>query len=114
MSKSNILRYRGYTTTIHYSTEDVVLHGKIDGINDLVTFNSISAIGIVDEFHKAVDEYIAICNHQGKDPDKPYSGTFNVRIRPELHRQLSVMAKENGRTLNAEVEIAIEHHIKGR
>lgn len=114
MSKSNTLRYRGYTTTIHYSTEDVVLYGKIDGINDLVTFNSINAIGIVDEFHKAVDEYIAICKHQGKDPDRPYLGTFNVRIRPELHRQLSVMAKENGRTLNAEVEIAIEHHIKGR
>ena len=114
MSKHNILKYRGYTTAINYSTEDSVLYGKIEGISDLVCFNSDSSCEIVNEFHKAVDEYLAICKHQGKDPDKPYSGTFNVRIRPELHRQLSVKAREDNCSLNSEVELAIEQYLKGR
>ena len=111
MKRTNILRYRGYTTTIYYQADDAVLCGKIEGINDLVCFHSESACEIVKEFHNAVDEYLAICKHQGKEPNKPYSGTFNVRISPELHRQLSVKAKEDNRSLNFEVELAIEQYI---
>ena len=110
MSKPNTLRYKGYTTTIKYSTEDVVLYGKIEGINDLVCFNSDSAIEIVNEFHKAVDEYLAICKAKGIDPNKPYSGTFNIRIHPELHRQLAVMAREDNRSINFEVELAVKQY----
>jgi hypothetical protein len=56
---SNILRYKGYFTKINYSAEDKVLHGKIEGINDLVTFESNNANQIEQEFHKAVDDYLS-------------------------------------------------------
>ena len=36
-----------------------------------------------------------------------YKGTFNVRISPELHRNIAVYAMEHGKTLNAAVEEAI-------
>ena len=113
MKKRNILKYRGYTTAIEYSAEDAVLHGKVEGINDFVSFESVSASGIVEEFHRCVDEYIAICKHKGKDPDKPCSGSFNVRISPELHAMLARKARINGRTLNYEVETAIYRYVKG-
>ena len=113
MKKRNILKYRGYTTAIEYSAEDAVLHGKVEGINDLVSFESASAQGIVEEFRRCVDEYIAICKQQGKDPDKPCSGTFNVRISPKLHAMLARKARINGRTLNYEVETAITRYLKG-
>ena len=35
---------------------------------------------------------------------KPYKGTFNVRISPELHRNVAVHAIENGKTINVAVE----------
>ncbi len=54
----NILEYKGYFTKIHYSAEDKVLYGKIEGIPALVNFESASAKDIVQEFHNAVDDYI--------------------------------------------------------
>lgn len=54
----NILEYKGYFTKIHYSAEDKVLYGKIEGIPALVNFESASAKDIVQEFHNAVDDYV--------------------------------------------------------
>ena len=57
----DILEYKGYHTRIEYDSQSKVLHGKIEGINDLVTFESESVAKIEDEFHKAVDDYLAFC-----------------------------------------------------
>ena len=107
----NILKYKGYTSAIMYSAEDHVLHGKIDGIDDLVDFYSETAETIEDEFHAAVDGYLDMCTKLGKEPNKTYSGSFNVRIKPELHRQLSIKASHNNNSLNNEVERAIENYL---
>lgn len=56
------IEHRGYYAYIQYSAIDKVLHGKIEGIKDLVTFESESATEIENEFHKAVDDYIEIRN----------------------------------------------------
>lgn len=61
-----VLEYKGYHTYIHYSAVDKVLYGKIEGIKDLVDFESESAVEIENEFHKAVDDYIAFCKEVGK------------------------------------------------
>lgn len=107
----NVLKYNGYSAAVEYSAEDQVLYGKIDGINDLVTFSSESAAEIEKEFHEAVDGYLALCAEIGKEPNKEYSGTFNVRIKPENHRQMAIRAAHNGGSLNAEVEKAIEYYL---
>ncbi len=106
--KNNVLEYKGYHTKIEYSAEEMLLRGKIDGIDDLVNFESDSAEKIVEEFHLAVDDYLEFCKEVGKEPDKEYSGTFNVRIKPELHRKLSLLASKNGDTLNATVAKVIK------
>lgn len=109
--KGNVLEYKGYSAAVEYSVEDKVLHGKIDGINDLVDFCSEDVSSIEDEFHKAVDDYLKLCEQIGKEPEKTYSGTFNVRINPELHKRISIQAAHNHCSLNAEVEKAIECYL---
>lgn len=104
----NILQYKGYFTKIEYSVEDKVLYGKIEGIKDLVNFESTSVEQIEFEFHSAVDDYLDLCAELGECPDKAYSGTFNVRIDPELHRKLAMHAFKQSETLNRTVERAIE------
>lgn len=106
----NVLKYKEYTAKIEYSVEDKVLHGVIDGIDDLVDFCSESAEEIENEFHAAVDGYLELCEKIGKEPNKAYTGTFNVRIKPELHKKIAIMAKHNGNSLNAEVEKAIQKY----
>lgn len=104
----NYLEYKGYHTRIEFDSEDMILHGKIEGINDLVTFESSDATKIVEEFHSAVDDYLVFCEEVGKDPEKEYKGVFNVRVTPELHRALATVAYRSSETLNAVVETALE------
>ncbi|MBQ9814325.1 MAG: type II toxin-antitoxin system HicB family antitoxin [Lachnospiraceae bacterium] len=106
--ENNILEYMGYLTKIEYSVDDKVLYGKIEGINDLVTFESDSVNEIEKEFHSAVDDYLAYCKELGQDPDKTYSGTFNVRIDSDLHKKIALYAYKNNISLNKSVELAIE------
>ena len=107
MKNSDLLRYKGYSARPEYSAEDRIFYGKILGISDLVDFQSENAKDLEEEFHKAVDDYLAFCEEIGKQPQKEYSGLFNVRISPELHREVSVFAQAEGVTLNKAVEQAI-------
>ncbi len=104
---NSVLEYKGYWAKVEFDADSMILHGKIEGINDLVTFESPSADEIEIEFRSAVDDYLSLCAEVGKEPDKAYKGTFNVRIEPELHKQLAIRAMKDGVTLNAAVESAI-------
>lgn len=107
MKNNDLLRYKGYSARPEYSAEDRIFYGKILGIGDLVDFQSENAKDLEEEFHKAVDDYLEFCAEIGKQPQKEYSGLFNVRISPELHREVSVFAQAEGVTLNKAVEQAI-------
>lgn len=109
----NILEYKGYLTKVEYSVEDQVLYGKIEGIKDLINFECENASEVEAAFHQAVDDYLIFCEDVGKEPDRVYSGTFNVRINPELHKQLSIMAFRNNESLNQTVEKAINKYVNG-
>ena len=104
---NNILEYKGYHSKIEFDTESLSVRGKIDGINDYVDFETSDLTKVEEEFHAAVDDYLAFCEEVGKVPEKEYKGVFNVRITPELHKNISYIAYEKGISLNAAVEEAI-------
>ena len=107
----NLLEYKGYHAKIEFDSEDLVLRGKIEGIKDLVNFESTDISTVEEEFHAAVDDYLEFCKEVGKEPDKEYRGTFNIRISPDLHKKLAIVAMQNGDTLNASVEKAIVNYV---
>lgn len=113
MNKKSILEYKGYHTTIEFDTETFVLRGKIEGINDFINFESDNPKMIEQEFHAAVDDYLEFCQEIGKEPDKEYKGTFNIRIHPDLHKRVALLALKNGESLNSTVEKAIQAYIDG-
>lgn len=95
-----ILSHKNYSGSIEVSLEDGCLHGEILFINDLVSYESETVGGLQAAFEEAVDSYLDKCRREGLDPDKPCSGTFNVRLSPELHRNASVAAARKGQSLN--------------
>lgn len=95
-----VLNHRGYIGSIEVSLEDNCLHGKLLFIRDLVTYEGTDPAKLTEEFHKAVENYLAHCKELGVQPDKTFSGTFNVRVAPELHKQACVRAVEQGVSLN--------------
>lgn len=107
----NIIQYKGYLSKIEFDTEDLVLRGKIEGINDLITFETNDILRVEEEFKNAVEDYLEFCKEVGKEPEKEYKGSFNVRISPSLHKSLAMVSLKNGDSLNASVEKAIEQYV---
>ena len=107
----NYLHYRDYTGSVNFSEEDAVFHGKVIGIKALISFEGDSVRSITDDFHKAVDEYLQFCAAKGIKPEKPFKGSFNVRINADLHRKLVLSASARGVSLNTLVEDAIRQSV---
>jgi len=108
----NYLEYKGYIGTITLSPEDRCFFGTIFGINDLVTFEAETFDGIESAFHEAVDDYLETCDMLGRSPEKAFKGQFNVRITPELHKQLAYSAVKDGCSLNQYIEKTLEAHLE--
>lgn len=96
----NKLAYKGYAGKIDVSIEDECLHGQILFIDDIITYEGNTVEEIKVAFEEAVDRYLAYCEETGKPANKPYSGTFNVRVGQELHRKAVETAYHRGITLN--------------
>jgi predicted HicB family RNase H-like nuclease len=109
--QGNYLHYKNYTGSVEFSEEDAVFHGKVIGIKDLISFEGDSVSAITNDFHKAVDEYLRFCAVKGKEPEKTFKGSFNVRISTDLHRKLALTASARGVTLNAMVEDALQQSV---
>ena len=107
----NTIYYNGYFGSVEFSDEDNVFHGKIIGINDHITYEGDSVQSLRQDFTSAVDEYISVCAKLGKEPEKSYKGSFNVRIEPALHRQLVLYSSTHGKSLNCVVEEAISNYV---
>ncbi|WP_312972952.1 type II toxin-antitoxin system HicB family antitoxin [Atlantibacter sp.] len=110
---SNLLKYQGYFGSIEFSLEDRTLHGKIQCVNDVVTYEGQTLDELEAAFIEAVTDYLETCKAIGKTPEKPMSGTFNVRVGPELHRKAFLAASCDGTTLNDFVKSAIEEKLSG-
>jgi len=104
---ANTIEYKGYIGSIEYSSEDKCFFGKLEMIDDLVTFEATSAQELEDNFHNAVDDYLETCKALEREPQKVYKGVFNVRIEPELHREVYKEALKAGISLNSYVSEAL-------
>ena len=110
----DILTYKGFIGSVHFSADDRVFHGKIEGIDDLVTFEDNTVDGLVKAFREEADDYVELCMAQNKDPLRAYKGSFNVRISPELHRKAVATAKTIGITLNSFVQAVNEKELANK
>jgi predicted HicB family RNase H-like nuclease len=102
-----ILNYKNYHGSMEVSIEDRLVHGRILYIRDVITYESPDVAGITAAFQDAVDSYLQFCEEVGDKPDKPFSGSFNVRISQTLHREAVIAADKAGISLNRWVEDAI-------
>ena len=108
----NMMEYKGYYAHIEYSDEDTCFFGTIAGIADVVSFEGNSTEELKEAFIEAVEDYLDLCKRQGKEPQKAYKGSFNVRINPELHKRAVLTATANGISLNQLVEKAVKNYVK--
>ena len=68
------LKHRGYVGSVHYSDEDGVYFGRLEGIRDLVTYEGNDAGSLAHAFREAVDDYLTLCGEQRRAPSQPIVG----------------------------------------
>ena len=108
----NVFKYKNFIGSIEVSVEDGCLHGKLLYINDLVTYEAGTVSELEIEFKKALDDYLTTCKALNKEPLKPFKGSFNVRIGPELHKSAALHAEQDGLTLNEYIKLAVQNQIQ--
>jgi predicted HicB family RNase H-like nuclease len=110
-SMSETLQYKGYDGSVEFSAEDRVLHGVLLGIRDAVVYEGVDVDSLESNFRAAVDEYLAFCAAEGKTPDQPFKGSFNIRVGPELHKRAALFAEAHKQKLNTVVSKALEEFL---
>ena len=60
--------YKGYVGSVELSENDGVFCGKVQGVQSLISYEGKSVQEFVDDFHKAVDDYLALCEAEGSEP----------------------------------------------
>jgi len=103
-----MMKYKGYWGSVAYDDEAEIFCGSVLGIKDVVTYQGRSVDEIKKAFKDSVNDYLDFCRERGEEPDKPYSGRFNLRISSELHAKLDVEAKREGESLNSFVARTLE------
>jgi predicted HicB family RNase H-like nuclease len=104
----NPMTYKGYAARIEYSDEDDCFVGHIAGITDIIGFHGETVGELRDAFRAAVDDYLETCAKAGISPKKPYSGKIMIRVTPELHAKVAMIASGQGKSLNALATEALE------
>ncbi len=105
------IEYKGYIGEFGID-EDVGLYGRVIGLqHTYLTFQGNTAAELKADFEDMIDEYIDLCKKRNVEPEKPYKGSFNVRVGTELHVQLAKMARLQKTSINSLVVEAINHYV---
>lgn len=113
MNTNSMMEYKGYHATIEYDSDDNILVGRVFGINDFLCFHGSSISELEEMFHQSIDNYLQHCKKTGKNPDKEFKGSFNVRLTPELHRTAALEAMKEKISLNQFVMDAVKEKCAG-
>ena len=109
----NTMSYRGYVGSIEVSEEDDCLYGKVMALphDTMITYEGNTVAELREDFHGAVDDYLAFCEAEGIEPRRSYSGALNVRISPETHSKVAMLAKQAGVSINSFIRSAVEKQV---
>lgn len=107
----DIMKYKGFIGSVHYAAEDRVFYGKVEGVNDLISFEGSSVDELEEGFKYMIDEHIKDCTVKNIPIEKSYKGNLNIRLSPDLHKKAAYNATMKGVSLNQYINDAIKKRI---
>jgi predicted HicB family RNase H-like nuclease len=96
-----MMEYKGYLGKVEYDDEAGIFHGEVISLRSAITFQGETVQELRQAFQKSVDDYLAFCAERHEEPERPYSGTFTVRVPSELHRDAVLQARLINKSLNS-------------
>ncbi len=98
------MKYKGYEGSITFDEDAEIFHGEVINTKDVITFQGQSVKELKKAFKDSIDDYLDFCQKKGEKPEKPFSGNLLIRIDPELHKKLAVLARKKKKSLNAYIK----------
>jgi predicted HicB family RNase H-like nuclease len=108
------MNYKGYDAVVEYDEEAHLFHGEVLHLRDVITFQGDSVTELEQAFHDSVEDYIDFCASRGEKPEKPYSGKMILRIKPELHKEITYQARAQGVSVNTMISEALKEYTSKR
>jgi predicted HicB family RNase H-like nuclease len=102
------MTHDGYVARVELDEEAGLFHGEVVNTRDVLTFQGRTLDELKTAFADTIADYVDWCRERGKEPERPYSGNFTVRVSPELHRRIAAAAAREGKSVNAYVVSALE------
>jgi len=96
-----MMQYKGFVGHAEYDDDAEIFHGEVINVNHVITFQGKTVAQLKKAFIESVDVYLDYCKKENIEPARPYSGNLVIRTTPELHRELSILARKNRKSLNA-------------
>lgn len=109
---SDLLEYKDYKGTVEFDSDDEILHGRVLFINSLLIYHGESIYELKLSFQNTINDYLAHCKRANVDPNKPFNGSFNVRVGTERHQKLATMAIKNNLSMNELICNAVDKLLK--
>ena len=104
---TNFMTFKGYTASMVFDTEDKIIVGRVQDVDDIISFHGESVSVFESNFHAVIDDYLAASKELGSAPEKPASGKVMLRIAPEVHAAALKAAARSGKSLNKWAENAL-------
>lgn len=108
-----MMQYKGYIAKVGYDDSVGLLHGSVvsSGGSPIANCEAADVDTLREEFRRSVDEYLAVCEERGLQPQPPFSGKLNVRLGPELHSRVAALAAQGGVSINSWIKEALEREV---
>jgi len=103
--------YKGYYSYPKYNTHDNMFWGKLEGINDSISFEGTTENELKAAFVEAVDDYLDTCQRNEMTPKLPFQGCFEIIIEPEIHKKVVLCAANQEISLNQVIETALKGYL---
>ncbi|MCX7544141.1 type II toxin-antitoxin system HicB family antitoxin [Marinicella gelatinilytica] len=100
----NTMKFDDYLAVINYDPDIDMFRGEFVLLNGGADFYAKDIAGLRKEGEKSLKVYLDMCQEEGIEPKKSFSGRFNLRISSELHAQLSARAATENMSLNNWIE----------
>ncbi len=90
----------GYRAIIQFDPDIEMFRGEFVGLNGGADFYARDVSGLMREGAASLKVFLEMCEEDGVEPGRTYSGRFNLRIPSELHADVVVAAAAEGKSLN--------------
>ena len=96
----NTMEIGGYRAVIQFDPDIDMFRGEFVGLNGGADFYAQDIAGLRREGAASLKVFLEMCEEDGVEPRRQFSGKFNVRLPPELHAGIAAAAAAEGKSLN--------------